>query len=117
MNILKTFAAVAMLAVLAVACSDEKKTKTDNDFMIEGIIENAEEGVAYLEAPNAIGAWYAVDTVNVAGDGSFRVVAPRMSAPEILRLNLNGQYIYLPIDSTETLTVKADAKDFGMYEV
>lgn len=117
MNILKRFAAFAMLAALVAACSDNKKEKTDNDYMIEGTIANSEGKTAYLEAPNAVGSWYAIDTVEIADDGSFRIVAPRMSAPEILRLKFDEQYIYIPVDSTETLTINADAKNIGMYEM
>lgn len=117
MNILKCFAAFAMLAVLAASCSDKKKEKTENDYMIEGTILNAKGKTAYLEAPNVVGAWYTIDTVEIADNGSFRVVSPRMSAPEILRLKLNDQYIYIPVDSTETLTVDVDAENIGMYKV
>ncbi len=116
MNILKCFAAFAIVTLLAASCADNKNTKTDNDYMIEGSIANGGGKTAYLEAPNAVGSWYAIDTVEIADDGTFRIVAPRLSAPEILRLKLDGQCIYVPVDSTETLTIKADAKNLGIYE-
>ncbi len=116
MKSIKYFAIVAVTAILAAACSSRQE-KTDNDYMIQGNIAGTEGTTAYVESPNALGAWYAVDTFEIDGDGNFCVIAPRPAVPEIYRLKVSDKVLYLPIDSTETLTVKADTANWGMYVV
>lgn len=60
-----------------------------------------------LEMPSPAGGWYTSDSVNVDSSGRFTLtLAPAHS--DIYRLNVDGKYIYLPADSTETISVVLD---------
>lgn len=97
---------VAVGALLLTGCSEKKWTA-------EGTVSGAEGKSMVLEAPNAAGGWYPVDTVEIGKNGSFSVEALPFGHPELLRLNLGGNVAYFPIDSLETVTITADAASFG----
>lgn len=87
--------------------------KKEAQFKIDGTVEGGADKTLALEKADFHGYWYPVDSVKVNADGKFSVKAEAPSSPEIYRLVLDGRYIYLPIDSIETLTVTAQAADFG----
>lgn len=87
--------------------------KKDNEFNISGMVEGGAEKMVVLEKPDYHGRWVALDSTAVGKDGGFAISAARPSAPEIYRLALDGKYIYLPVDSTESLTVNTKAAAFG----
>lgn len=109
---------IAMTAVLMLttACSDEKKQRGANDFAIEGTISGAANKMMYLQmvAPDEVKT---VDSVKLGDDGRFEFFGPRPKAPEIYRLSLDNQYIYLSIDSMETVTVNASYGKLADYSV
>ena len=79
--------------------------KKEAQFKIEGMVEGGADKTIALEKADFHGYWYPVDSVKVNADGKFSVKAEAPSSPEIYRLVLGGRYIYLPVDSIETLTV------------
>lgn len=102
-----TYCAAALGVALALASCKEK------EFRIEGTVEGGADRSVVLEKASYGGHWIAVDSARVGNDGRFRIASDRPSAPEIYRLALDDRYIYLPVDSTETLSVTAKAPDFG----
>ncbi len=89
-------------AMFLTGCSDKK-------WNAEGTISGAEGKDIVVEAPNAAGGWYPLDTVTVGKDGKFKVSGEAIGHPELLRLTLAGQSAYFPIDSVETVTIQAQA--------
>lgn len=102
-----TYCAAALGMALALASCKEK------EFKIQGTVEGGADRSVVLEKASYGGHWIAVDSARVASDGKFSIASDRPSAPEIYRLALDDRYIYLPIDSTETLTVASKVADFG----
>lgn len=94
-------------ALLALSSCSEKK------WTAEGTIAGAEGKQLIVEAPNGVGGWYAIDTVAIGSGGNFKVSGLPFGQPELLRMNLDGEAFYLPIDSTETVNVTADLKNLG----
>jgi hypothetical protein len=88
-------------AMLLTGCSEKK-------WSAQGTIAGGAGKSVVLEAPNGAGGWYPVDTIEIAKDGSFKVSGLPFGHPELLRLNLNGQPVYFPIDSIETVNIEAN---------
>ncbi len=91
------------LAMLLAACSVGDK------FAIEGTITNAEDSVLYLENIG-IEEVTCIDSTRLDKDGTFSFSADAKKEPDFYRLRIADQIINVCIDSTETLTVKADYK-------
>lgn len=83
-------------------------------FKIKGEIAGADNAPVLLEKSDFHGRWIAIDSTRTSSSGSFTISRPAPAAPEIFRLDLGGRYIYLPIDSVETVTVTTSEKDFGL---
>lgn len=102
----KRIAAPIAFAALLAACSQ-------GGFKICGEIGNADpDSYIVLERAEPSGDWFTLDSAKLS-DGKFSFSGERPQAPQIYRLKLGNEYIYLPIDSTETVSVKADAKTFS----
>lgn len=56
--------------------------------------------------------WVNIDSATVA-NGSFAFKGDRFDAPQIMRLTLDDNTLYLPVDSTETITVDATGQSFA----
>ena len=97
--------AVALL-LAATSCSEKK-------WHIEGSVDGAGGKQIIVEAPNAHGGWYPIDTVEVASDGTFKVAGEAFGHPELVRLSLDGATAYLPVDSIETVTFAAKGNAFA----
>ncbi|MDE5881651.1 MAG: DUF4369 domain-containing protein [Muribaculaceae bacterium] len=93
-------------SLLLAACSEPS-------FKIKGEIEGADNQSVLLEKSDFMGRWVIVDSTRTSSSGSFSISRPAPAAPEIFRLDIDNRYIYLPIDSIETLTVTTTLKDFG----
>ena len=97
-NIIK-IATCAAVAVALTACTEGK-------FQINGNISNAKDSVLYLENMSLDGP-VKTDSVKLGEDGAFSFSGTKPDAPEFYRLRIAAQIINLSIDSTETVTVKA----------
>ena len=99
------------VAALAIASCSEKK------FHVEGSISNAKDSLLLLENVG-IEEITVVDSVRLDEDGTFSFSGDAQEAPEFYRLRIAGQIINVSIDSTETVTVKAQYPQMATeYEV
>ena len=100
-----------VVAALAIASCSEKK------FHVEGSISNAKDSLLLLENVG-IEEITVVDSVRLGEDGAFSFSGAAQEAPEFYRLRIAGQMINVSIDSTETVTVKAQYPQMATeYEV
>ena len=93
------------MAVIS-SCSDKKWTA-------QGTIANGDGKTMLLEAPNGHGGWYPADTIEIGRNGSFTVKGEPAGHPEVYRLTLDGQSLYFPIDSLESVSIESDANAFA----
>lgn len=96
---------IAALASLS-ACSDPS-------FSVKGKISDADGKTIILEKADHAGYWVPLDSASLKSSGKFSFSRAAPAAPEIFRLNLDGQYIYFPIDSIESITINAPAAHFA----
>lgn len=83
-----------------------------NAWQIDGTVEGAGDRTLVVEAFNN-GRWYVVDSVKTR-DGKFCYTAAAPAEyPEVMRLGMEGKYIYFPIDSIDHISVKADTANFA----
>ena len=108
MNRIAKFAAVAasILLVAAGGCGEK-------GFKIEGQVADSDNDKVLLEKADYAGYWTIVDSTRTDSKGKFKFSQPRQSGPEIFRLSMDDKFIYLPVDSTETLNVSTSKKNFG----
>lgn len=78
-------------------------TKKGDEWTLNGELPQDISSVT-LEMPAATGGWYVADSVAVDATGRFTVTRPR-AKEQMYRLNVGGQYIYVPADSTETISL------------
>lgn len=96
----------ATLALALTACGEPQ-------FKIKGEIYGADNQAVLLEKSDFHGRWVIVDSTRTSSGGSFSISRPAPAAPEIFRLDIDGKYVYLPIDSIETVTVTSSLDKFG----
>lgn len=108
MNKIAKFAAAAasILLVAAGGCGEK-------GFKIEGQVAGSDNDKVLLEKADFSGYWAIVDSARTDSKGYFKFSQPQQSGPEIYRLSFDDKFIYLPVDSTETLKVSSSKKDFG----
>lgn len=103
--------ALAVVAVLSMASCNEKK------FHVNGTIGNAADSTLYFENMSLNGP-VVVDSVKLSADGTFGFDDKAPTAPEFYRLRIAGQIINIAIDSTETVSIKAEYPGMAsQYEV
>ena len=99
--------AFGLTAALMASCA-----KNNTGWSVNGEILGADEYTLSLEGFNN-GRWYVVDSLEVVA-GSFSYDSPvAASFPEIMRLGLEGQYIYFPIDSVDHISIVASADRYS----
>lgn len=98
-------AAIAF-GLLATSCGNA-------DFKIKGEIYGADDKSVVLEKSDFHGRWIAIDSTRTSSTGSFSIKRPAPAAPEVFRLSIDDKFIYVPIDSTETVTVTSSLDKFG----
>lgn len=100
--------ACALSALAVTSCNNsEKGWSVSGD--VAGLSNN---GSLVIEGFNN-GMWYVVDSVKTS-NGSFEYNAAAPAAfPEVMRLGLNGRYIYFPVDSIDHITITTDSASFG----
>ncbi|MBD5192298.1 MAG: AhpC/TSA family protein [Barnesiella sp.] len=104
-KLIKSACIAGLVAATLTGCSDAK-------WKLSGNIADADGQDLILENMSSIG-WTPVDTVKLDAKGDFKFSQPAPAAPDIYRLRLNGQTAYFPIDSIESVTLTASAKDFS----
>ena len=103
--------ALAVVAVLGMASCNEKK------FHVNGTIGNAADSTLYFENMSLNGP-VVVDSVKLSADGTFDFDDKAPTSPEFYRLRIAGQIINIAIDSTETVSIKAEYPGMAsQYEV
>ncbi len=85
----------------------------EKGFKIEGELTNADNEKILLEKADFSGYWTIVDSTRTDKKGYFKFSEPQQSGPEIFRLSLGDNYIYIPVDSTESLKVTTTKAGFG----
>ena len=103
-------ALVLAAAAIIASCSNKK-------FNVTGHIGNAKDSVLYFEHVGLEGI-DVVDSVKLGDAGSFSFSEEAPAAPEFYRLRISDQIINVSIDSTETVSVKAQYPQMATnYEV
>ena len=95
-----------MLVAGTAACSDPS-------FTVKGNISDAKGKTLTLEKADHAGIWVALDSVEIGNSGNFSFSRIAPAYPEIYRLQLDGNYVYFPVDSVETVTIDAPAAGFA----
>lgn len=106
LRLLLSFSTIISIAIFITACGEPK-------FKIKGEISGAADKSLVLEKSDFNGQWIAIDSTRTSGNGSFSMDYHAPASPEIYRLSLDGQYIYVPIDSIESITVMSSIDKFG----
>lgn len=99
-----TFTAIVLLALAA--CNHAPQ------FKIQGVVSGADQKMIYLEH-QGLGTTTIIDSVELKGTGKFAFAVDAPEYPDFYRLRLDKQLIPFSIDSTETLTLQADAQSFA----
>ena len=89
-----------VMAVMTIASCD------NNKFTVEGQIANAKDSVLYFENVGLEGI-NVLDSVKLDDNGGFSFSEEATLAPEFYRLRIANQIINVSIDSTETVSIKA----------
>ena len=107
---MKKYFVLALTMLAMVSCTEKK-------FHVEGTITNAKDSLLLFENVG-IEDVTVVDSVRLGEDGSFSFSGDAQEAPEFYRLRIAGQIINVSIDSTETVTVKAQYPQMAtQYEI
>ncbi|MDR1499900.1 MAG: AhpC/TSA family protein [Tannerellaceae bacterium] len=83
-----------------------------HEFTVTGVIAGAEGQVMYLENVG-LASISLIDSFKLPAAGRFTFTRESTRYPEFYRLRLNNQWINFAVDSTETITITADAGTFA----
>lgn len=100
------YIAAALLFAGVTACNNEPA------FKVQGEVTDAADKMLYLEQTGLDGI-VALDSVELGSNGTFGFSAARPEAPDFYRLRIEDKVINFSVDSTETVEVKADYKNFA----
>lgn len=100
----KTLYALLGAALLTLSCAQENRTE---HFTVKGEITGAEGKTLYLDWLS-LGGLEILDSVKLGSDGAFSFEQPRPECYDFYRLRIDRKFVNLAIDSTETVTVRAD---------
>lgn len=82
-------------------------------FSIGGEVYGGEGEKIVLEKADFQGNWTVIDSTRISKQGRFGFRGARPAGGEIYRLRMGDGYVYVPIDSTERITVSTRASSFG----
>lgn len=85
-------------------------------WQVKGTVEGGEGKFLALEASNG-GIWYPLDTITLKSNGKFDFRHEAAGFPDVYRLTIDGQSIYFPVDSIETVTVSANVGNIGSANI
>lgn len=80
-------------------------------FKVQGNISDAEDKMLYLDLSGVSGITV-LDSIELGNDGHFGFSVNQPESPEFYRLRMEGKAINFAVDSTETVTIQADANKF-----
>lgn len=100
------WAVVGLCAAALTSCKDS------SDFAVKGMVVGAEGQIMYLENVGITDVT-TLDSVKLSSGGKFKFTRHRPEYPDFYRLRLNNQLINFAIDSTETVSIMADAGTFA----
>lgn len=100
------YIAATLLFAGVTACNNEPA------FKVQGEVTDAADKMLYLEQTGLDGI-VALDSVELGSNGTFSFSAARPEAPDFYRLRIEDKVINFSVDSTETVEVKADYKNFA----
>ena len=92
--------------LLFTSCRDDK------NFTVEGVVSGADGQTMYLENVGTSSV-QVLDSIKLNPQGKFEFKQPRPEYPDFYRLRLKNQLINFAIDSTEVITIAADAGTFA----
>lgn len=96
---------LALVLVGMSACENGPK------FKVQGEVADAENKTIYLEASGLEGI-VLLDSVKLKANGNFSLAGARPEIPEFYRLRMDGKVINFVVDSTETVSIKAETAKF-----
>ena len=96
---------LALVVVGLGACDNGPK------FKVQGEVTGAADKMLYFEASGLEGI-VVLDSVELGSDGRFGFAGARPESPDFYRLRLDGKVVNFSVDSTETVTLKAEADKF-----
>lgn len=102
-----TFAAILASSLLIISCDNDK-------FKINGEIAGASDESLILERGDFNGRWYTVDSTRTNSNGDFSISFVGPENPDIYRLRMGDNYIYIPIDSVHEISLTSDFKNYGV---
>lgn len=112
----KTLKGLFSVAIIGI-CAFHTTSCSNNKFKVEGQISNATDSVLYFENVGLEGISI-LDSVRLSDKGDFSFSEEGPTAPEFYRLRISDQIINVSIDSTETVTIKAQYPQMAtQYEV
>lgn len=97
---------IGICMLLLTACNNT------SDFTVKGVVSGADGQMMYLENVG-ISNIQLMDSVKLTAAGKFKFTHKRPEYPDFYRLRLNNSKINFAIDSTETITIAADAGAFA----
>lgn len=106
LSVIKLSVFFFIVSILVASCHNNK-------FKIKGEIYGAENQTIVLEKSDFQGRWLPIDSAHINKNGGFSLSFPAPVSPDIYRLSLNNQYVYFPVDSTETITLTSSYDKFG----
>ena len=107
---MKNIIVVLVVSILMIACSSKK----DGNMVVEGTIKGLKKGTLYLQKMNDT-AIISIDSVNVLGDGNFRLT-DNLESPEMYYLTYNGNANdkrILFFGGKGTITINDNMSTFG----
>ncbi|MBK5722670.1 AhpC/TSA family protein [Dysgonomonas sp. Marseille-P4677] len=106
-SLLSKLTILVIATITLISCNDKK-----NQFVIDGSVANADTTMLYLEK-RTLTETTVIDSIKLDKEGNFKFSKARLDYPEFYLLRLAGQTINLAVDSTETITVKAQKDAFA----
>lgn len=101
-----------LLAIIGICILLFTGCNNTSDFMVKGVVSGADGQTMYLENVG-ISNVELMDSVKLTAAGKFKFTHKRPAYPDFYRLRLNNQKINFAVDSTETVTIAADAGTFA----